>query len=195
MHYPIAAACAEFPNDNPALHHGAVWRCAGTLGAPVCERSAHAAGFGDEVPDAGEADVHDELDPFAVLLRVLEDVLLAQGTGDDSTTSLRALLCATRLDGIAVGEVASQALIAGNLVVPAARGLSRSEWFTAQVLGWQGILRGESEDFGVCGSRPLDEWAADVVARLMGSPSRAEGIRRELRRRGVAAFGLVADAA
>jgi hypothetical protein len=61
------------------------------------------------------------------------------------------------------------------------------------VLAWQGILRGESEDFGALG--PLDEWAADVVARVVGNPARADGIRRELRRRGVAAFGVVADAA
>ena len=29
-----AAACAEFPNDNPALHRGAIWRCV-ALGAPA----------------------------------------------------------------------------------------------------------------------------------------------------------------
>jgi hypothetical protein len=37
----------------------------------------------------------------------------------------------------------------------------------------------------------LDEWAADLLARLLGAPARATGLRRDLRSRGVAAFGLV----
>jgi hypothetical protein len=241
---PIVAACAEFPNDNPALHLGAIWRCCDALSAPICERPPRAPHDGPSpsspglaqtwmapiAPDAGQTDgqhehdgieIVDELtfddaideaeaggypvapqtcisghdDPFAILVGVLEEVLRAQGTEDDRMTSLRALLGVTRLEGLSVGEIASEALIAGNVVVPAARGLSRSESFTAQLRAWQGILRGESEDFGACGSTPLDQWAADVVARVLGYPARAEGIRRELRRRGVAAFGLVADAA
>lgn len=241
---PMVAACAEFPNDNPALHLGAIWRCSDALGAPVCERRpqpphdgtspalperaltsmvpmAPPPGQTDPQPEDGDIEIVDELtfddaideaeaggypvapqtciggqdDPFAILVGVLEEVLRAQGTEDDRMTSLRALLGVTRLEGLSVGEIASEALIAGNVVVPAARGLLRSESFTAELRAWQGILRGESEDFGACGSTPLDQWAADVVARVLGYPARAEGIRRELRRRGVAAFGLVADAA
>ena len=78
------------------------------------------------------------------------------------------------------------------------RGIRRSSGFTAKVLAWQGILRGESEDFALSDGgalEPLDEWAADVLARVLGAPARTDGIRRELRRRGVAAFGLVASAA
>ena len=37
----------------------------------------------------------------------------------------------------------------------------------------------------------LDEWAADVLARLMGAPDRIPSLRRDLRTRGVVAFGLV----
>jgi hypothetical protein len=59
----------------------------------------------------------------------------------------------------------------------------------------QGVLRGESDDFGACGAAMLDEWCASTLARAMGDASRAEGLRRELRRRGVASFGIVADAA
>jgi hypothetical protein len=54
---------------------------------------------------------------------------------------------------------------------------------------WRAMLRGESDDFP--GTAPLDEWAADTLARLMGAPSRAAQLRRELRARGVAAFGIV----
>ena len=43
----------------------------------------------------------------------------------------------------------------------------------AQAIAWQGILRGESEDFEACGSASLDEWAAEVVAGVIGQGSRA----------------------
>jgi hypothetical protein len=92
-------------------------------------------------------------------------------------------------------ESATEALLAGALVEHTDRGLTRAPGFTSLVLAWQGILRGESEDFGPCGAASLDEWAANVVARVLGTSSRTEGIRRELRRRGVAAFGFIADAA
>ena len=38
----------------------------------------------------------------------------------------------------------------------------------------------------------LDEWSADLLARMMGAPSKAATLRRELRSHGVAAFGLAA---
>ena len=65
----------------------------------------------------------------------------------------------------------------------------------AQALAWQGILRGESEDFAACGGGMLDEWTASLVAQRLGNAQRADGLKRELRRRGVAAFGLVDQAA
>ena len=65
----------------------------------------------------------------------------------------------------------------------------------AQALAWQGILRGESEDFGACGGAMLDEWCAALIAGVLGQSVRADGLKRELRRRGVAAFGLVEQAA
>ena len=55
---------------------------------------------------------------------------------------------------------------------------------------WAAIVRGESEDFSAC-STPLDEWAAGTVAGILGAPHKAAQLRRELRARGVAAFGLI----
>lgn len=206
--------CSEFPNDNPDLHQGAIWH-GGELGAPAsCELPARieyaamaplhepygdaldeesepieivddlafddgafakAAGAAEEPAeercetdrDREQANDLAEADPFARLAGVLKEV--AQTFGADAGT-------AAQLD-LVLGLEGSDALV------------------PAQTLAWRGILRGESEDFGACGAATLDEWAADVVARATGSASRAEGIRRELRRRGVAAFGMVADAA
>jgi hypothetical protein len=134
-------------------------------------------------------------DPFGVLVLALEKTAAALGGGDAEISCMRGLLGVTRLEGAGASERAVEALIAGGLVTQGSRGIGRSTAFAGQVVAWQGILRGESEDFGPCGHATLDEWAADMVARVLGSPTRADGIRRELRRRGVAAFGLVADAA
>ena len=71
------------------------------------------------------------------------------------------------------------------------RGSSRGDAFRRTSHAWRAILRGDSEDFSACGPRMLDEWAADLVARLVAAPSRTEQLRRQLRERGVAAFGLV----
>jgi hypothetical protein len=134
-------------------------------------------------------------DPFAVLLRVVDEVARAAGCGEETIVCVRALLGATRLDTNALAGATCEGLVAAGMLERAGGGLVRAPGFARQVAGWQGVLRGESEDFGACGAAMLDEWCANVIARAMGNPSRTEGFRRELRRRGVAAFGLVADAA
>jgi len=134
-------------------------------------------------------------DPFEAFASVLVEVATMSGADPRAVGCLRALLGQSRLDGMVLEESATEALVAGALVEQTDRGLARAPGFTSLVLAWQGILRGESEDFGPCGAASLDEWAANVVARVLGTSSRTEGIRRELRRRGVAAFGFIADAA
>jgi hypothetical protein len=137
-------------------------------------------------------------DPFTRLVSSLEEVVRGLGAGDEGIACLAALFGQTRLDGFNPGERAAEALVAAGVVARGARGFSRSQTFTATVLAWQGILRGESEDFSLPDGgalEPLDEWAADLLARIVGLPGREEGIRRDLRRRGIAAFGLVAEAA
>jgi hypothetical protein len=144
--------------------------------------------------DESPADDPPVEDPFAVLLVTLEDAARALGAADDAVIALRALFGATRAADLSLDTAAEEALAAGGIVVRGARGLARSPAFTDEVMAWQGILRGESEDFSLCVGT-LDEWTANVVARLLGNVGRAEGIRRELRRRGIAAFGLVSAAA
>ena len=137
-------------------------------------------------------------DPFARLVSSLEEVARGLGARDEGIACLAALFGQTRLDGFNPGERAAEALVAAGVVARGARGFSRSPTFTAKVLAWQGVLRGESEEFSLPDGGaldPLDEWAADLVARVVGPPARADVIRRDLRRRGIAAFGLVAEAA
>jgi hypothetical protein len=114
-------------------------------------------------------------DAFATLVRVVEEVAMASGAGADAMTMLRVLLGKTRLEAGATDAAAKEK--------------------RAQAVAWQAILRGESEDFGACGAAALDEWCAALLAHVLGAAARADGLRRELRQRGVAAFGIVADAA
>src|ERR1019366_4528392 len=62
------AACAEFPNDNPRLHAGAIWACAFVLGPPSPERR-EMAGPGmkllDVTVEASERDATGEPRPAA----------------------------------------------------------------------------------------------------------------------------------
>jgi hypothetical protein len=294
------ALCAEYPNDNPELHRGAIWRCAalgeeasfeppaewapllgvnGSEERAVSDRVAIGIEGIDEVPsleslvasvleegpfskesllpesrpealtldaapggdddelleheerpeealalddddlseggefthDAGDHDpieIVSELtfdaideqpaasdDPFSRLVGTLEEAALALGAVDSCVTTLRALFGVTRAGDLALEAMAEEALLAGGIVVRGQRGLARSGAFTGEVLAWQGILRGESDDFALCGPATLDEWAANVLARAIGGTSRQDTIRKELRRRGVAAFGLVSVAA
>jgi hypothetical protein len=257
--------CAEFPNDNQDLHHGATWMCLELGGEPACERPRacvvpEIASLGadpmptddfqalaplpfldveartvtaeldpdpvgdqeepieivDELcfddalfddaledlpsePDAGEpARESAPADAFAQFVAALADVVLSLGAGDEGVACLEALFGRARFEGMVPGERAAEALVTGGVIAPCARGFTRSSAFTTKVLAWQGILLGESEDFSLPDGgalEPLDEWAADLVARIVGPPSRVDGIRRDLRRRGIAAFGLVAEAA
>jgi hypothetical protein len=62
-------------------------------------------------------------------------------------------------------------------------------------LAWRIAIMGGEADFSACGTQTLDEWSAHLVARAAGSPAKFETIRRELRSRGICAFGLVVEAA
>jgi hypothetical protein len=134
-------------------------------------------------------------DPFSTLKRVLAEVASAWGASDQIAGGLRGLLGETRLDAALLPGAAVEALIAGRYVEETSHGIVRTEVLARTVLAWQGILRGQGEDFAACGRATLDEWAADIVACLLGSPMHATALRRELRQRGVAAFGLVVQAA
>jgi hypothetical protein len=124
-------------------------------------------------------------DPFTLLLATLADV--AVGAGSPHVASvLPGLLLHGRLDH-AMPADAAQALAEADV----ARGSEVTAAFVAQTHAWRAILLGTSDDFAACGNAMLDEWAADLLARLLGAPARATALRRELRSRGVAAFGLV----
>jgi hypothetical protein len=61
---------------------------------------------------------------------------------------------------------------------------------------WSAVLRGVTVDLAACGTETLDRWAAGLLAAVIGvAAGQVEELRRELRRRGVAAFGMIEHAA
>jgi hypothetical protein len=57
------------------------------------------------------------------------------------------------------------------------------------------VLDGSSADLSACGSTTLDVWGAELLDALLSIPrERADDLRRALRQRGVAAFGMLAAA-
>jgi|HubBroStandDraft_2_1064218.scaffolds.fasta_scaffold96922_2 hypothetical protein len=260
----IRARASEFPNDNAALHRGAVWvtpePCAGweaerlatpapsdvtapafapalapalasarapasapapapasaPASAPAPEPElapAPAPAFAlapepepapspsppledDEIEVVEELDpidldlasAHD--DPFATFIGTLVDVAIEAGC-DKAAAILPALLDGGRvLPGVLPASV-TDALLESGMLALTEGGLVGGEAFRKTASAWKAILRGDSEDFSSCGTRMLDEWAADLVACIVAAPSKTERLRRELRTRGVAAFGLV----
>jgi hypothetical protein len=124
-------------------------------------------------------------DPFMTLVSTLVDIALAAGSPHVASV-LPALLLEGRI-AHALADDALQALAEANI----ANGTEVTPAFVAQTHAWRAILRGTSDDFAACGNAMLDEWAAELLARLLGASSRAATLRRELRSHGVAAFGLV----
>jgi hypothetical protein len=280
------SSCSEFPNDNPALHDGAIWVCEGTCDAPVAEKQvmiaiAKSDDFDDDAATFASVDLEvlamvdslvkdpqatvealaldlddegdgsdiiveeledisfedapeplrdsvfpialenaprvseivlvshakksdeddavsnaraDATDPFAYLLRMLSEVALIVG-GSAEATLVGAILGESRIDARSLSEAQINALVGGGIIERTATGITRDATFTAIVIAWQSLLRGECDDMSGCGPKMLDEWAADIVARALGAPAKSEQLRRELRNRGVAAFGLIEVAA
>lgn len=218
--FRCVALCAEFPNDNPSLYREAACRepvgeaAVQTDSIPEVEEAsaevepaADVEVGTDPTPPVLEADDEsDDIeivenlvienaieeapslpppspsapapapidDPFDALVAVLEDVARAAGAPDTALRTLGVLLGRERIGADAPAEHSA---------------------LRAAAAAWQAILRGESEDFAACGASTLDEWCGALVAAALGEPARADGLRRELRRRGVAAFGLVVEAA
>jgi hypothetical protein len=57
-------------------------------------------------------------------------------------------------------------------------------------------LRDDSAGVAACGTTTLDRFGADLLAALLTIPAtRAEELRKELRKAGIAAFGVLEAAA
>ena len=125
-------------------------------------------------------------DPFTTLVCTLADVAIHAGAPNVAAV-LPGLLFDGRLPDVLDADVEGALRAAGFW-----DGREVSPAFVATTAAWRAILRGTSDDFDACGAAMLDEWASDLLAKLLSAPARAQTLRQELRSRGVAAFGLAA---
>jgi hypothetical protein len=181
--WKLRGGSAEFPHGNPALEWFAVW-------------AAQEPGDDEPVPVRSvpaPAPPADRPDPFAYFVEAVAQVAAMFG-GDDASTWASRLLTGAALvsaEELAPPPLILDALRAGAILDPTGATSSPSDPFARATTQWRRALRGEPSDLGSCAAEPLDDWAASLVAQL--APGRDLGsIRRELRRRGIAAFGLVA---
>lgn len=193
---PFSAPCSELPNDNPALHEGAVWVSMTPTGRPrAVSRPPRVepprAVEVEPPPPAVQAPAPAETpDGFRQLVSLLGRVALASGA------TRAAALLPSFLDGqvVELGDALGGALVASGHAAASGSGFVMSESVASTTRAWRALLSGQSEDLSSC-EETLDAWCAGLVAALSGTPARANELRRELRRFGVAAFGLLADAA
>ncbi|HEY1956479.1 MAG TPA: hypothetical protein VGH28_12730 [Polyangiaceae bacterium] len=198
---------SEFPSDNPDL-----WRTRPPptaveilepapepvpIAVVAAEDEVEVIEFADEdfaVVENESIPPPAEVDAFQLYVRTLVDVALAAGAPGRVVELLPAMLGLVRLDSRALDEATVDALVAAGMLARSESGaVVRSDALVTTAQTWRASLLGEEADFSAC-TTMLDEWSAALVATLAGTPAQKESYRRELRRRGVAAFGLV-DAA
>ncbi len=245
-------ASAEFPNDNPDLHDGALWvvsrPCARAQlllrAVPRSEPPPEPAEAEFDLPDEGDdglldIDIDIELaeqpalaeqaeaapvelaaelveeaaapeparaeqasaaaeppeDLFAVFVAALVRVAMDAGASRIAAGLPGFLERGTLAsDGLAPEVV--EALVSRGFAEVRDAGLVASAACAATSGAWSHVLRGESDDLSACGTSTLDGWGAELLAASLGAPPDAvKKLRRELRRLGVAAFGIIAQAA
>ena len=181
-------SATEFPHDNPAIDRIAVW-CGSALceaPAPVCAEPAFAEPA--QVLELEPEPVSED-DPIATFVRAVTEVTLAHGPSE-AAAHVESLFHFGTPAPMALDRDVEAALLDGKIVEATDDGIRATEWFTSKRHAWQSILRGESGDLSACGDSTLDGWAADLIARLVANPGKASTIRKDLRRRGIAAFGM-----
>jgi hypothetical protein len=134
-------------------------------------------------------------DPFAEYVQAVVEVVLESGS-TRAAAAIPGFLGGASADVEDFDRTAIDRLIAQGLAEQGAAGAIPSASFRTTIGVWQRVLRGEPADLSECGGAMLDQWTADFVATLLGAPaSRSDDLRRQLRRKGVAAFGMLARAA
>jgi hypothetical protein len=136
-----------------------------------------------------------KMDLFQVFARTLIEVALAAGAPGRVVEILPGMLGIARLDASVLDAEAIDALVAADMLARSESGaVIRSDNFVSAAQAWRATILGEEADFSACTST-LDEWSATLVATLANMPQQRETFRRDLRSRGVAAFGLLVEAA
>ena len=217
MAYPSLAS--EFPNDNAEISGGAIWICAELTGpatvAPAPYQPVPAQPFvlffeDDDVVD-GPVDL--QLLGGELTVTVHDTLPAIEAAAETETTTAFAHFESALIAALmAQGASRSAALVPRLLRLEAlpAEALAKDVQLTLQSRGyldgnaryspkyrdlcsaWSAVLHGSSQDFAACGTTTLDRFGAELLAALLAVPAtRADELRRVLRKSGIAAFGVL----
>ncbi len=126
---------------------------------------------------------------FDAFVAALASILAERGA-TRAAANIGALLGKSRLSRDAF-EPATKKALAARGYIDAKSGRPTPE-FSVVAHAWREVLDGTSADLSACGSATLDVWGAELLSVLLLAP--ADELRRALRQRGVAAFGMLAAA-
>jgi hypothetical protein len=143
-----------------------------------------------EPSEPAEATHSGQPDGFLVFVRALVDVALNSGATRAAAVipTLFELGC---IDASALDGETAESLQKRGVIDRRGGGFTVTEAFAVTAAAWRDVLRGQSEDLEACGTSTLDSWAADLLRALRVAADDGRDVRRELRRRGVAAFGML----
>jgi hypothetical protein len=139
---------------------------------------------------SNEAESVAEADLFAAYIAAVVEVALATGH-TRAAAALPLLLEGVELDVSTLTEDLSARLLAAGVLRSSDDGVRPSEPFASTAAAWRSVLRGATSDFSACGDSTLDGWTADLLKAFGVGQGTTTDVRRELRRRGVAAFGML----
>jgi hypothetical protein len=125
---------------------------------------------------------------FAHFESALAAALMAQGASRSAALLPRLL----RLESLPPDGLSKEVLLTLQSRGYLDSGARYSQKFRDLCGAWSAVLHGRSQDFGACGTTTLDRFGAELLAALLAVPAtRADELRRELRRAGIAAFGVL----
>lgn len=213
MRHPSLAS--EFPHDNAQIAQGAIWICAELTGPATPLVALHQpapaepfvlcfddAEFGDGsvelTRDDASAVTHAQAEPepvrptepaaFVCFEAALVTALLAKGA-TRSAALVPQLLRLEQPPADALGKDVQLTLQSRGYLDGHGR---YSQKYRELCGAWIAVLRGSSQDLAACGTTTLDRFGADLLTALLAVPAtRADELRRELRKAGIAAFGVL----
>jgi hypothetical protein len=145
---------------------------------------------GDAPTGTGVDEARPPQDPFAAFAGALVDVALAAGA-TRAAALLPSLLDGTARDFSGFSDAVRASLVSSGLVSDENGAIRPSDAFASTSNAWRMVLRGQSDDFSACGATTLDGWAGEILKAFDVGRDGKTDVRRELRKRGVAAFGMI----
>lgn len=125
---------------------------------------------------------------FAHFEAALGAALMAQGASRSAALLPRLL----RLESLPPDAVSKEVLLTLQSRGYLESNTRYSQKFRDLCSAWSAVLQGSSQDFAACGTTTLDRFGADLLAALLAVPAtRADELRRQLRKAGIAAFGVL----